>query len=175
MRRTLLIALILVAACATSDYDDRRPRERPRAGDDDLLPASDWWRSPHIAEAVNLTSEQIAQLDKLQSEQGDEIQRLTRDLMVATRDIRTAANQKQATANDIVAAGDRVAALRDQLFRRRIAMLAAERAILSYEQWTALQEQAEERRERWSDEGRRGRMGGRGRGGRGGMGRRPPF
>jgi len=191
MRRTLLIPLLLVVACATSDYDDPQPEPRggPRGGgmatrgdyggggDDDLLPSANWWHSPHIAEAVNLTSDQMQQLDKLQTEQGDDIQRLARDLMVAARDIHTAANQRQATASEITAAGDRVATLRDQLFRKRIVMLAAERAILTYDQWTTLQTQSDERRERWRDEGGRrgGRRGGGGGWGRGGMGRRPPF
>ena len=146
---------------------------RAPSGDDDLLPPSDWWHSPHIAEAVNLSGEQMQQLDQLQSEQGDEIERLARDLMTASRDIRTAVNQRQTTASDITAAGDRVAALRDQLFRRRIALLAAERALLTYDQWTTLQAQVEERIERRRDErGGGSRMGGRGRGGMGG-GRRP--
>jgi len=147
-------------------------RMRGGFSDDDLLPEANWWHSPHISEAVNVTSEQMKQLDRLQSEQGDEIERLGRDLMVVSRDVRTAVNRRDATAADIVAAGDRVAALRDQLFRRRVALLAAERALLTYEQWTTLQDQFEERTDRRRED-RGPRMGGRGRG-RGGVGRRPP-
>lgn len=185
MRRTLLIPLLLALACATNaPYDDPPPEPRGGmrmrgnfGGDDDLLPEANWWHSPHLAETVNVSGEQIQQLDKLQTEQGDEIERLSRDVMVASRDIRNAVNQHDAVANDITAAGDRVASLRDQLFRRRIAMLAGERAILTYDQWTKLQQQfAEERMDRGRDRGNGRGMGGRGRGGRGGIGgRRPPF
>ena len=195
MRRTLLIPLLLALACATNDpYDNPEPEPRGGmrgggmgggmrmrgnfGGDDDLLPEANWWHSPHLAEAVNVSGDQMQQLDKLQTEQGDEIERLSRDVMVASRDIRNAVNQHDAVANDITAAGDRVASLRDQLFRRRIAMLAGERAILTYDQWTKLQQTfAEERMDRGRDRGGYGPgMGGRGRGGRGGMGgRRPPF
>ncbi len=106
------------------------------------------------------------------TQQRGEIEKLSRDLVVVSRDIRTAVNQRQATANDIVAAGERAATLRDDLFRRRIALLAAERAVLTYDQWTALQSAIEERVERRRENGGRG-MGGRGRG-RGGMGGRRP-
>jgi len=184
----LLIPLFLVLACATNDsYDEPRTRPEPRGGgmrmrgnfggDDDLLPEANWWHSPHLAEAVNVSAEQMQQLDKLQTEQGDEIERLSRDVMVASRDIRNAVNQHDAVANDITAAGDRVASLRDQLFRRRIAMLAGERAILTYDQWTKLQQQfADERMDRGRDRGGfgPGMGGGRGRGGRGGWGGRRP-
>src|ERR1051325_3338935 len=159
MRRTLLIPLLLVIACATNDYDNRRPPERARearatrgGGDDELLPPAGWWHSPHIAEAVNVSAEQMQQVDKLESEQRDEIERMARDLAVTSRDIRNALNERQATSNDIVAAGDRAAALRDKLFRRRIALLAAERALLTYDQWTALESATEERMERRRDD-----------------------
>jgi len=176
----LLIPLLLVVACATNDYDDPQPEPRGErirmrgnlSSDDELLPPTDWWHSPHIAEAVNLSAEQMQQLDQLQSEHGEEIARLARDLTVVSRDVRNAVGQRQATASDIVAAGDRVAALRDQLYRRRIALLAAERAVLTYEQWTALQNQMEERIER-RRENFGPRMGGGGRRGGGGRGRRP--
>jgi len=184
------MALLLVAACATNDpYDDSQPEPRGgrmgggggmrmrggmSGGEDSLLPEANWWHSPHIAEAVNLSAEQMQQLDKLQAEQGDEIERLARDLVVTTRDIRTAVNQHDAKADDITTAGDRVATLRDQLFRRRITMLAGERAILTYDQWTKLQDQLQERYADRRERGFGGRMGGGGRRG-GGMGRRPPF
>jgi Spy/CpxP family protein refolding chaperone len=184
MKRMLLVPLVLVLACATNDYNDPQPDPRggPRrgegrmrmsgGGDDDLLPPSGWWHSPHIAETVNITAEQMQQLDKIEDEQRGEVEKLTRDLVVVSRDIRMAVNQKQATANDIVAAGERAATLRDDLFRRRIALLAAERAVLTYEQWTSLQSAIEERIERRRDD-RGSRMGGGGRG-RGGMGGRRP-
>jgi Spy/CpxP family protein refolding chaperone len=136
-----------------------------------MLPPGDWWHQPMIADAVKLTAEQMAALDKITSDQADQIARMERDSMVAVRDLRTSLEASRPSEADIIAAGQRLRSLRDALFDRHLQMLAAERAILSLDQWQTLQQQLQERRsQRNQDQGypRRG-----GRGGMGGRGRWP--
>ncbi len=177
MRRLLAAALLLIAAgCASSDYDDqpqpsRRPMEDVERVRDAamLLPPADWWRQARLAEAVKPSAEQMTALDKLQSEQGDEISRLQRDLGVAERDLRNALDMEKPSAEDIMSAGQRLRVLRDDLFARQLKYLAAQRALLSRAQWEALQDAIrEQRRERLRDTnfGGRGGRGGYPRGGR---------
>ena len=145
------------------------PMRRMNA-DDDFFPPSNWWHDPYIEQSVNLTGEQMQQLDELHRGEGNEIDRLERDLRVATRDVRTALEARDAVANDIITAGDRVAALRDQIFRRKISLVAHERTVLTNQQWAKLQQQLEGEMRPPMD------FGGRERGGMGprGGGRRPP-
>jgi len=177
MKRLFVFALLLTAAgCASSDYDDR-PQSQPRRPMADveqvrdgsmLLPPADWWRQAQIADAVKPTTDQMTALDKLQSEQGDEIARLQRDLGVAERDLRSALDQEKASSDEIIAAGQRLRALRDDVFGRQLKYLAAQRMVLSRAQWDALQDAIrQQRRERVRDNfGGRGGRGGYPRGGR---------
>ncbi|HEV7570211.1 MAG TPA: hypothetical protein VGQ21_01820 [Thermoanaerobaculia bacterium] len=193
MKRTLsLLALVVVAAC-TSDMDDRDRRspqgypgggERERggfararaegAGDGlELMPPSDWWRDPRISVAVNVTPDQVSSLDRISSEQSGEIAKLDRDSMVATRDLRQTVESNQPSASDITGAGQRLRGIRDALFDRRVQLLAAERTILTQQQWTALQDAMAASRTRDTDRPNRGYGGRGGRGGMGGRGRFP--
>ncbi len=133
-----------------------------------LLPPADWWRQARIADAVKPTTDQMSALDKLQSEQGDEIARLQRDLGIAERDLRNALDTEKPTAEDIMAAGQRLRTLRDDVFARQLKYLAAQRTLLSRAQWDALQDAIrEQRRERARENfGGRGGRGGYPRGGR---------
>jgi Spy/CpxP family protein refolding chaperone len=177
-RATLLIVLAFVlsmAACVSSGPPPRDDREMPMMSELDLaLPAS-WWHEAAIAEPLQLTGEQFQKLDALQQQQED-VARIERDSMVAARELREAIDAAHATAPDIVAAGSRLRAMRDTVLERQIALVAAEREILTREQWRQLRDElAEERRPRRGDrEGERGRGRGPGGGwgGRGG-GRRP--
>jgi Spy/CpxP family protein refolding chaperone len=171
----LLGCIVLLSACATDNdqpiYSPRSgppPMERPAAASSlDMLPPPDWWHQPMLADAVRLTSDQMTALDKISRDQADDIARLDRDTLVAVRDVRIVLESNHPTSDDIVAAGQRLRALRDTLFDRQVEMLAAERAILSQEQWQALQQQLQDRRaQRRQDNGyprRGGRAGGRGR------------
>lgn len=141
------------------------------SGDLELLPRANWWHETRLNERLDLSGEQMQQLDALQKEHGEQITRLQNDLRVVMRDLRTAIDRRDATANDILAAGDRLAALRDDLFRRQLSYLAAQRAVLTLEQWKSLQQQLDERDEERMA-GPRGGRGGPGPGG--GGGRRPP-
>jgi len=177
MRNALfsLIAIALVS-CATNDAPPPRdmPRERPARGarmSAELSLPIAWWHDPGLAEPLALSAEQFQKLDALSDEQSD-VDRLERDGMTAMRDVQSALEARNASAADIISAGKRLREMRDTLLDRQIALLAAQREILTQDQWATLQrELAEERRERMSDSPMRGRgMGGRG--GRGG-GRRP--
>ncbi len=180
-RLGILVLTATLVACSTSDYDQPNdpPRGRPPMGGQgtytagrtpigalDMLPPDDWWHQPLIAEAVNLSSEQMAALDKISRDQGDDIARLDRDTLVAVRDLRQLLDSSQPAGSDIVAAGQRIRSLRDTLFDRQLQKLADERLLLSQRQWETLQQQLQSRRsQRNQDYGPR--RGGRGMGGRG--------
>lgn len=191
---TLLLSLVTLAviACASDTDDmDRGPRSYPRggggpraggfaragggAGDGlDMMPAGDWWRDPQISAAVALSADQIASLDRINHEQGDEIAKLERDSMVAARALRETFEASAPASADITAAGQRLRGIRDALFDRRVQMFAAERLLLTQTQWQAMQQQLAAARNNRPDRGNRGGMGGRhGRGGMGGRGRFP--
>jgi len=149
MKRFAVLACILaLAACASAGYDDddsRVPERRPMS-DDALLPPTDWWRQAEIADRVKPTADQVAALDKLQSEQGDELAKLERDLVIAMRDLRNALESEKPSSDDLMAAGNRVRTMRDEIFGRQLLLLAAERTILTREQWSALQDATRMRR-----------------------------
>ncbi len=184
----LLLALLLVfAACSSSDpYDTQPANERPRsmgegggfrgaaagggAGMLELLPPPNWWRDDRIVGPVNLTSDQLAALDKIYSEQGDDIARLINDSQVAVRQLRDSLGLEQPKAEDISSAGQRLRTLRDDIFDRQLRMLGAERLVLSSRQWSTLENQLQNARTQ-RQQNRGGYPGGRGRGGMGG--RRP--
>ncbi len=183
---TIALLALVLAACAATDNDQpvysprsRPPMDgsdggfggpRPMAGGLDMLPPADWWHQPMIADAVRLSTDQMAALDKIYRDQGDDIARLDRDMMVATRDIRTVLESNQPSTADIVAAGARLRSLRDTLFDKQVQMLAAERTILTQDQWQTLQQQLQQRRSQ-RDQNYGPRRGGRGMGG--GRGRWP--
>jgi Spy/CpxP family protein refolding chaperone len=191
MRERLLILAVTtltLVACSSSDYDHPQPRRgnRPEGGDGtyararttpgvlDMLPPPDWWHDPQIATPLNLTADQYAALDKIATEQADAIARLERDSMVAVRDLRQALESNQPAAADIVSAGQRLRGLRDALFDRQVQMLAAERQVLTLQQWETLQAQLQSR-SRGTDSNRGYPRRGGGRGGMGGRGRWPGF
>jgi Spy/CpxP family protein refolding chaperone len=169
-------ALLLLAACASNDYD--QPSQRPpmrgsggygfrppqATGPLDMLPPAQWWHDPQIAATVNLTNDQIASLDKVAKDHEDEIARLDRDTLTAARDVRTLLETEQPSQGDIVAAAQRLRAIRDSAFEHQAQLLAAERGILTRQQWQSLQTAIQDqRRERRDDTGYpRGRRGGRG-------------
>jgi hypothetical protein len=196
MKRTYAIALslvVLVFAACTSDMDDRDrrpPQGYPGGGGGDrggfararndgtgdgleMMPPLDWWRDPRISVAVNLTPDQASSLDRISHDQSEEIAKLERDSMMSARDLRQMVESNQPTADDITGAGQRLRGVRDALFDRRVQLLAAERTLLTQQQWTALQYAVAASRTRDTDRPNRG--GNRGRGGRGGMGGRGRF
>jgi hypothetical protein len=186
----LLLSLIIlgVAACSSDmDDSDRRPRSYPGDGDRrggmaranpvagdglEMMPPADWWHDPQISVAVNLTGDQTASLDRISQEQSEEIAKLERDSMVAARDLRQVVDSTNPSATDITSAGQRLRGIRDALFDRRVQLFAAERTLLTQQQWEALQQAISASRNR-QDRGNRGGNGGRGRGGMGGRGRFP--
>jgi Spy/CpxP family protein refolding chaperone len=185
----LLIPLAFVS-CQSSDYDEPTPATYPRGGGRgrggegmtrprgesgvlDMLPPSDWWRDPQLANAVNLSADQVAALEKISKEQGDELEKLERDAGVSLRDLRSLLDSEKPSEADIIAAGNRVREMRDTIFDRQLKMLAGERALLTKQQWQTLQDQLETRR---TERGGRDRGGYPGRGGFPGRGgRRPGF
>lgn len=187
MTRKTAAALALIStlalACSTSDYDEpvQGPRGRatgdgesyaPRAGGLgaglDILPPAEWWHDSRIAAPVNLSLEQLTALDKLTG--SDEIAKLERDSGVAMREVRDLIDADRPTADAITAAGAHVRAIRDAMFDRQVAMLAAERTILTRDQWRTLEDQLQARRgenrgsQGYPRRGGRGGFGGRGRG-----------
>lgn len=140
MRTTILITALLMCLAATVAAQPPGP---PPRGPEFLLPP-DWWQGGTFN--VKLTKEQTQKLDQLQNAQRDELTRLERELSAAAREIRAALDNRDANADRIVTAGNRFAALRDQLLRKQIALLAAQRAVLTQAQWSALQQQLESHR-----------------------------
>jgi Spy/CpxP family protein refolding chaperone len=187
MKRTAIALLVLLAAACSSTYDDapQAPPQRAQrggmgmraeraAGALDMLPPDQWWRDPQIAGSVNLTSDQVSQLDNLSKTQGDDAARLERDSMVAVRDLRTTLGTDKPSADEITNSANRIKQLRDALFDRQVQLLAAERTLLSQQQWSALQTALQSEREERMNNRRGGYPGGRGgRGGWGGRGRFP--
>ena len=178
-RRLLALAAMTFAlvACSSSDTDQPQPRLEIRmachlVGD-------------HFALVVVIAQRELllyrfavavfilhAALDKIGKDQADEIARLDRDSMVAVRDLRQLLESNQPASADIVAAGERLRGLRDAQFDRQVQMLAAERQVLTLQQWDTLQTQLQSRPRGTDNSGypRRG-----GRGGMGGRGRWPGF
>ena len=149
---------------------------RPRtstSGVLEMMPPADWWRDPQLANAVNLTADQVASLEKISKDAGDEAEKLDRDAGVAVRDLGTLLDSDKPAEADIIAAGNRVREIRDSLFDRQLKMLAAERVVLTKQQWQTLQDQLQTRRNERRG-GDRGYPGGRG-GFPGRGGRRPGY
>ncbi len=182
-----LLTIVFMSCTSDSDDRDRGPRSYPGAGEGgrpggfaravagdglDTMPPADWWRDPKISVAVALSADQIASLDRISHEQAEEIAKLERDSMVAARELRETFDASQPATADIVAAGQRMRGIRDALFDRRVQMFAAERTLLTQQQWQTLQQQiAANNRPDRGDRGGNGTRGGRG--GRGGRGRFP--
>ena len=172
----LIAVVTLTAACSSSDYDEPQPQRAPRAiparaasaAGIDVLPPDDWWREPAITGSLNLTSDQLGALDRIAADQRDEIAKLERDSMTGMRDLRLVLEANQPSTAEITAAGSRVRALHDALFDRQVIMLAAERNVLTQQQWQQLQqalqsERSQRRNDPYGGQRGRGRMGGRGR------------
>ena len=181
MKRLLIVpALLLLATCATDDYNEPAPmpQRAPRAertsnatpGGLEIMLPNDWWRDEMIANAVNLRSEQVSALEKISTEQGQPITQLQHDSAAAIKDVRAALDADPVKSEDIIAAGDKLRNLRDTLFDRQVRMIAAERALLSTDQWHRLQDAMQQQRR---DRMQQNPYGG-GRGGRGGYGGRRP-
>jgi len=190
----LLLTAVVLASCASSD-DDSQPQypqrgggrrmppgggyggqTRERAGDAGLLgllPPANWWHDPQISTAVKLSDAQFTALDVIGKDHAPEIDRLRMDVTAAERDLRLLLTADKPTANDIVAAGQRVKSDRDAMLDHELQMLADERALLSHQQWTALQDAIRDDRQDFRRE--RGGYPGGGMGRRGGGGRRPGF
>jgi hypothetical protein len=170
-----LLLVLLVAACSATNYDDDEPRSAPRRpmADDGgtaqvqgmsglMLPPADWWRQAEIADRVKPTADQVTALDKLQTDQGDEIEKLERDMSVAERDLRNVLESDKPASEAIVSAGQRIKTMRDDVFDRQLRLLAAERTILTREQWSSLQDAIRMSRRERNRNGMGGRGGGRG-------------
>ncbi len=181
-RFAFVAAVLLLGACSSSDYDQPGPDSRrpPMTSDSrgamrgaadtglGLMPVDNWWHDPQIAEPLHLSADQYASLDRIQTDQADPIARLQRDSMVALRDFRQSLTADKPTLEDIVTAGERVRALRDQLLDRQVKLIAAQRVVLTADQWQKLQQQLQEDRNDWRQN--RNMPGRPGRGGRGGWG-----
>ena len=178
MKRLALVVIVAMVGCSSSDYDEGPRRGRGDWGGDapammraggggmlDMVPPDDWWHDTRIAGAVNPSPDQIAKLDQMAKDHNaDDVTKLTRDSEVAMRDLRSTL---ESDAPDIPTAAKRVQTLRNDLFERQIALLSAERSVLTKQQWKALQDAMHERPRddrRGGYGGPRGGFGGRGRG-----------
>jgi hypothetical protein len=156
MKRSLVLALfVLVAACSNSTPPPQqqpsrgegmaeRPRVRAGSSKLELLPPPAWWHDEALARAVNLTPDQLTQLDKISATQGEDVARLERDDMIALRDLRNAVNLQKPATEDITSAGHRVRELRASLLDREVEMLASERLVLDLQQWQTLEDQLQQ-------------------------------
>ena len=178
MKKVLASLAVCALAVACASTDDDRPSYPQRGGEgrgmrpaavasDEMspVPLNDWWHEPVIANALSLSSDQYAALDKISADQRDEVSRLERDSAMAMRELRETFDRDSVTSADITAAAQRARTLRDTFFDRQTQMLAAERGVLTTSQWKTLQQQLQaDRSERRGNEG----YGRRGRGGMGG-------
>ena len=170
----LLLLAALGLACATTDDDTPPPRAvrgeaRSQAVDSaaEFAPPARWWRDPQISLAVNLSSDQITQLDAIDGSQWGSVDRARQEAAYAARDFRLLLNAERPSAPDITAGGERLRDARDRLLVAEVRLVADERVVLTQAQWQTLQSQLhEERRSERDRGGRRGGYGGRGRGGR---------
>ena len=181
-----LLAAVVLVSCASSD-DEPQPqyprrggagrggetREAPQAGVLGVLPPQNWWHDPQVSTSVKLSDSQFTALDAIGKDHSSEIDRLRMETTAAERDLRLLLTADKPTAGDIVTAGERVKSDRDAMLEHEVRMLADERALLTKEQWTALQDALRDERQ----DSRGNRDGGYGRGGMGrrGGGRRPGF
>ncbi len=191
----LFLASLVIVSCSSSDpYEEPQGYGRPMRGGDggeyggapgaaggqmvggglDALAEAAWWRDPNVATRVAVTPEQVTALDKIEAEHTTEIVRLLRDTQLSMRELRDALDADPANQETILGAGKRVREMRDATLDHVVKMLAAERQLLSRQQWTALQSAMQERRQERRDRGMGGRGGYGGRGGFGGMGGRRP-
>ena len=195
MNRAVVVlgAILLSLSACSSSMDDTPPERRggygggdrvrsggaPMSGEGggDTLPPSNWWHDPQISTAVKLSPEQFKSLDATAVD-STEMETLRRASSDAARDFRLILDSAQPTRDDILAAGQRMRDARNAMMDRNIQQIAAQRAILSKEQWDALQSAMHAggdgtRQRGRGDDGGYGRRGRGGRGGPGGMGGRP--
>jgi Spy/CpxP family protein refolding chaperone len=177
MKKLVLVFLLVSIGCASDDevgYPGGRrapqaaPPQRMSAGGLlELMPPDDWWHDPQIQVAVNLTNDQMKSLDTIAAKQESDVTKMRQDAREVIRDLRSALEMEHPQESDIVAAGERVRRLRDETFDRELRLLAAEREVLTKDQWTALQSALTTRRDEYRNERGRGGYGGGRRGGRG--------
>jgi Spy/CpxP family protein refolding chaperone len=145
MRTTLLLLFLLTPLTLAAQPFEPPPHGR-RGNGPEMLPPPNWWRDPYLSDRLDLTAEQTKQLDRLHSGGKEEVARLEKEMTTAEREFRAALDEKTAKIDRIVAAGNRLAAAKDKLLRRQVSTLAAQRAVLTHGQWSALQKQLEKRR-----------------------------
>jgi hypothetical protein len=182
MRPLSIVLVLALFGCASSDTPDDRPVRGGRGGGYqraavrdagpmllEIVPDDAWWRDFRLAEPLNLSNEQNQALDKIAADNRDEIARLQNDLPVAVRDFRNALLVDPAVQSDITTAAQRVRSIRDSIFDRQAQMLAAERLVLTKQQWSKLLDELQARRDQRMDrnDSPRGGRGGYPRGGRG--------
>ncbi len=128
-----------------------------------MLPPAEWWRQPVYADAVRLRTDQVTALDKIAEDHSNDVERIQGDMGAALRDFRIQLNSEQVASADIVTAGNRIKELRNAMFDKQLQTLAAERAVLTYDQWQMLQQQIQVQRQQQRNENQQ-RPGGRGQG-----------
>jgi hypothetical protein len=181
----LAIPLVVLACTSSNDYSPAYPQQPGGSGGGngggygrgggqqraanidaalDMLPPAEWWRQPVYADAVRLKTDQITALDKIAEDHSNDVERIQMDMGVALRDFRTQLNAEQVAQADIVAAGNRIKELRNSMFDKQLQTLAAERTVLTYDQWEMLQQQIQVQRQQQRNEGMGNRPGGRGQG-----------
>lgn len=190
MKRTapLLALLLLVLGCATDDpYNEprrgdggppqggMRPQRAAMAGAGEIVPPVRWWHDPAVSTPLKLSGDQYQRLDAIDAKDGADIERLTQEAANAQRDFRVMLDADSPSASDIGGAGQRLRDARDRLLAQQVTLVAAERVVLTRDQWQTLQSQLrdERRAERGDRDGRRGGYPGGGMAGRGRGGRRP--
>ncbi len=134
-----------------------------------MLPPAYFWRGVGLANGLDLTDAQVAELEKAYVTGQSETDALERDRAIAARDLRAILQAAHPSSADITAAGQRFRVLDDKVYEHQLRMLAAVREVLSREQWEQLQRNLTTDREPMRERG--GFGGGRRGGRRPGMGR----
>jgi hypothetical protein len=185
---SVLFLMTFFLACSSADVPDRRDRELASDGESrmradqsatqQILPPTNWWHNERLANEIEVTADQVRALDNAVAGQMQEMARLETDARDAMRELRAKLEADDAITSDIAAAGQRLRDARNALLDRQIAMVAAERQVVTAKQWKALDAALQEQRSRRGrDDNFRGRRGNRGGypGGYPGGGRRNPW
>ncbi len=139
-----MVSALTVAAALTAASSPAQPMG---------VPPGAWWSRPRLAQALGLTAEQKASLEKVSLEHARRMVDLQATVKKAELDLRAAADATPFDAASVRAAFHAFQQARMKLDSERFELLLAQRGLLSTEQWQKLRQLARERmRERPGDE-----------------------
>lgn len=144
MKRIVMVSVLSVAGALTATVALAQPMG---------VPPGAWWSRPRLAQALDLTVEQKASLEKVSFEHARRMVDLQAAVKKAELDLRAAADATPFDAAAVRTAFHAFQQARVKLDSERFELLLAQRGLLSTEQWRKLRQIVRERvRERPGDE-----------------------